>query len=354
MFDVYGYQNLFTFAGTKEHGERKKVLAHTYSKSSILKNEKAMVEDKVAKYLAMLEREPEVAGEVFGSLHYYSLDNITYFLYGKEFGATDAMGGKEEDRKMLDDVLDPKRRKLAWFACHWPKYTKWLLTRTGWQEKLVEALGMLPMGKPTTYTGIRKHALGAWEKFAGSDRDLKVKTRTSTIVGRLGESGLGPMECASEAADHLLAGVDTTADTLMFLFWALSLPENKRYQEKLVEELEAMNGEQLNEKGSPTVEASMRLVYLDAVIRETLRLYAPLPASEPRRLGVECVIDGYKIPENTVVSMSPYSLHRNSEVFKDPLVFNPERWFGSTNEVREMNKWFWAFGSGGRMCIGIQ
>lgn len=354
MFDVYGHQNLFTFAGAKEHGDRKKVLAHAYSKSSILKNEKVMVESKVGKFMELLEREPGVAGEVFASLHYFSLDNITHFLYGEEFGATDAMGGCQSDRSMLNDVLDPKRRKLAWFACHWPKYTKWLLGRTRWQEKVVEGLGILPMGKPTTYTGIRKHALGAWYKYAGSSEEVKVKARGKTIVGRLGESGLGEMECASEAADHLLAGVDTTADSLMFLFWAMSLPENQKFQDKLIEEVQGMKGEQLGEKGMPTVEASMKLVYLDAVIRETLRLYAPLPASEPRVLGVDCVVDGVKVPKNTVVSMSPYSLHRNGEVFKDPLVFNPERWFGPAEEAKEMNRWFWAFGSGGRMCIGLQ
>jgi cytochrome P450 len=85
-----------------------------------------------------------------------------------------------------------------------------------------------------------------------------------------------------------------------------------------------------------------------------LRLYAPLPASEPRSLPVDCVIDGYKIPANTVVSMSPYNLHRNPEVFPDPLVFNPERWLGDGKAVAEMKKWFWAFSSGGRMCIGMQ
>jgi cytochrome P450 len=52
--------------------------------------------------------------------------------------------------------------------------------------------------------------------------------------------------------------------------------------------------------------------------------------------------------------MSPYTLHRNADVFPDPLVFNPERWLGNSKDVAEMKKWFWAFSSGGRMCIGMQ
>jgi cytochrome P450 len=115
-----------------------------------------------------------------------------------------------------------------------------------------------------------------------------------------------------------------------------------------------MPASDLDDRGIPTAEAAGNLEYLDAVLKETLRLYAPLPASEPRSLPTYSVIDGFQIPAGTVVSMSPYTLHRNPDVFPDPLVFNPERWLGDPKEVAEMKKCFWAFSSGGRMCIGIQ
>jgi cytochrome P450 len=361
MFDVYGHQNLFTFASVKAHGERKKLLNHAYSKSSILKISAAAIEEKVWQFMRLLEEEPETASETFSSLHYYALDNITHFLYGERFGGTSALRGSEADREMLDDVLDPSRRKLAWFACHLPRYTKWLMSRAGLAEKIVAGLGLLPQKKPTVYTGIRKHALKAWENFLASSFEEKIACSSSTIIGRLGEShvskkegGLSDMEIASEAADHLLAGVDTTSDTLMFLIWALSLPENSRFQERLIQEATGMSDSDLDSRGIPTAEATGKLQYLDAVIKETLRLYAPLPASEPRSLPVDTIIDGSKVPAGTVVSMSPYTLHRNVEVFLKPHVFNPERWLGDAKEVAEMKKWFWAFSSGGRMCIGIQ
>jgi hypothetical protein len=361
MFDVYGHQNLFTFASVKAHSERKKLLNHAYSRTSILKVSAAAIEEKAWEFMRLLETEPETASETFSSLHYYSLDNITHFLYGTELGATSSLTGSAWDRKMLDDVLDPSRRKLAWFATHLPRYTKWLMSRTGFSENIVARLGLLPQKKPTVYTGIRKHALAAWEDFSKSPLDVKTAARTSTIIGHLWENhvsqkaqGLGGMEIASEAADHLLAGVDTTSDTLMFLIWALSLPKNVKYQEKLIGEALAMPDSMLNSKGIPSADATGKLPYLDAVIKETLRLYAPLPASEPRSLPIDTTIDGYKVPANTTVSMSPYSLHRNPEIFPDPLVFNPERWLGEPKDVAEMKKWFWPFSSGGRMCIGIQ
>lgn len=346
MFDVYGEPNLFTFATPKDHGERKKLLNHAYAKSSIFKNSAADIEEKAFQYLELLEREPKTASEIFSSLHYYSLDNITHFLYGERFGATSAMEGSAAHRQLLNDVLDPDRRRLAWFAAHLPRYTKWLLTRTGHVEKMVSFL--FPQKKPTVYTGIRKHALEAWHTFNSASEEEKADCANTTIMGRLWKhheaqkkNGLNDMELASEAADHLLAGVDTTADSLMFLIYALSKDVNKKYHDELVNEVKAIPESGLNSKRIPTVEATSKLPYLNAVIMETLRLYAPLPASEPRSLPVDTVIDGLNIPANTVVGMSPFSLHRNAEIFDDPLVFKPQRWLGNSEDVTLRKKWFW-------------
>ncbi|KAI0592101.1 CypX Cytochrome P450 [Pyrenophora tritici-repentis] len=51
--------------------------------------------------------------------------------------------------------------------------------------------------------------------------------------------------------------------------------------------------------------------------------------------------------------MAPYSLHRNGSVFPEPLKWKPERWLGGGKDKAEMEKWFWAFSSGARMCIGV-
>ncbi|KAK6436934.1 hypothetical protein LTR95_006867 [Oleoguttula sp. CCFEE 5521] len=208
---------------------------------------------------------------------------------------------------------------------------------------------MLPMQKPSTYTGIRAHALQAFHRSRNA-ADKSAGGEQTVISELFKHTNLQDLDVASECADHLLAGIDTTADTLMFMFWALSLPKHKLIQQRLVTEVKDM---QLTSDSSTTnlVEASDKLPYLDAVIKESLRLYAPLPASEPRRLPMrDTEIDGYTVPAGTVVAMAPYSLHRNSEVFESPLEFRPERWLEA--DVSAQNRWFWAFSSGGRMCIG--
>lgn len=358
MFAAYGRLNMFSFNSGKQHTERKKLLAHAYAKSVMVKGENArMIETKSRKYIELLEREGRLTN-TFSTLHYFSLDNITEFLYG-DFGKTACLDGFERDRALLDDVMATGGRRLAWWTVHHPKFTAWLYSRTGMLGSIASLF--YPMREPTPYTGIKLHAMQAFQKFSEASADQKAKQ--SSLISRLwkhhisqkGEGGLDDLDIASECADELDGGTDTTSDTLMFTIWSLSRPEHKRFQQKLIDEVRGLSRDDLNADGFPRAETADKLEYVDAVIKETLRLYAPLPASEPRSSPEPITIDGYPIPARTVVSMSPYTLHRNADVFKDPSSFNPDRWIDSSPEVlAEMKKLYWAFSSGGRMCIGMQ
>lgn len=362
MFDVYGEQNLFTFHSPKEHGDRKKLLSNFYSKSRVLKESTSrMVEEKSRQYMKLIENSPGGISEVFTSLHYYSLDNITEFIYGAS-GSTSAMNGEAAHRALIDDIVHSSRRRLSWFWVHLPVVTKWMYSRGGVLGQLLQPI--LPMKRPTTYTGIRNFALKAVQTFIknqGGDQkeDNNVLDKPESVLSRLWTQhtsqkadGLTDMQIASECADHFLAGIDTTSDTLMYLVWVLSLPQNAIFQERLRAEVCSLDSDSLNEHGFPKAEASDRCVFLNAVLKETLRLYAPLPSSEPRSVDAVCEVDGFTLPANTVVSIAPWTLHRNAEIFENPFEFDPDRWLGPN--AAELNRWFWAFSSGGRMCIGMQ
>ncbi|CAL3972979.1 unnamed protein product [Diplocarpon coronariae] len=323
MFDGHGQQKLFTFAGVKEHGERKKPLNHAYSKTSIQKPAAAAVGEKGGEFLRFLEREPQAASETFSSLHHYSLDTITHFLYGPGHHPFPLWTWYRSDK--VDGGIRPgpgnSERRAGPIAAE-----------TG--LKVVAYLVLLPPKKPTVYTGIRKHALQSFHKHSAVSADGHGALGSTSVTARVmqshvsvKENGLNELEIASEVADHSLAGLDTTIS---------ALPESA-----------------LDPRGVSTAAATGKLPSLGAVIRETLRLYAPLAASEPRSLPVECTIDGYRIPAKTVVSISPYTLHRNPGVSRRPLAFDPDRWLGEAKDVAQMKKCFWPFSSGGRMCIGI-
>lgn len=167
-----------------------------------------------------------------------------------------------------------------------------------------------------------------------------------TLVNRLQDEklGLNKLDIASECMDHMLAGIETTGDALCFLMWQISQPGYETIQRALHSELESSSHIPFEQ-----------LPYLDALVKEGLRMFPSIPMSFPRyvpRGGRS--IDNFWVPEGTVVSCQPFSLHRMDDtVFPDPHVFRPERWLEKEGEL-ERNRLFFAFSNGGRGCIGRQ
>lgn len=164
------------------------------------------------------------------------------------------------------------------------------------------------------------------------------------------------LEVASEMLDHLGAGHETSAIALTYLYYEMSrCPE---LQERLRQETSTLSPRIIWPPTAalelPSPKSIDALPLLHAIIVETLRLHAPIPGLEPRITPPGgCTLAGYRVPGKVRVSAMPYALHRNRDVFPEPEAWRPERWLkASETEMKEMLRWFWAFGSGGRMCIG--
>lgn len=176
------------------------------------------------------------------------------------------------------------------------------------------------------------------------DRAENIKPQSSSLLHKLrdGSSALPTVVAAAECMDHMAAGIDTTGDALCFLMYELSLPRSQDSQKRLHEEIVQNPEMKLND-----------LPYLDAVVKEGLRLFPPIPMSLPRYAPREgSNICGYQIPGGSIVSCQAYTLHLlNQDVFFDAAKFQPERWLEKEGEL-ERNRLFFAFASGGRGCIG--
>ncbi|MCJ1255979.1 hypothetical protein MMC24_003798 [Lignoscripta atroalba] len=173
---------------------------------------------------------------------------------------------------------------------------------------------------------------------------------------------------ASELLDHLAAGHETSGITLTYLIHELS--QRPHLQASLRDEVRTLTPSlyykpKLDPESSvselaelPSSRAVDALPLLHAVLMETLRRHAAIPGPQPRttphNLSAPVTLGGYSnIPSDVRVSALAWTLHRNEEVFPEPETWKPERWFDASTEVKdEMMRWFWAFGSGGRMCIG--
>ena len=155
---------------------------------------------------------------------------------------------------------------------------------------------------------------------------------------------LSDEEVTIEAGVFIFGGTDTTATTLTYLIW--SVLSNSRIQADLEEEVATLEEAYTDEQ----VEA---LPLLNAVIKESLRLYGAAPAALPRITPAEgAVLGGYKIPAGTIVATQAWTMHRDPTVFESPDVFDPTRWL-SDLASRENVKAAWApYGAGSRICIG--
>ncbi|KAH9605208.1 hypothetical protein KSS87_018156 [Heliosperma pusillum] len=147
----------------------------------------------------------------------------------------------------------------------------------------------------------------------------------------------------------ILAATDTTAVTLT---WALSLLLNNiEALRKTQAELDTVIGKERQVEESDL----KNLVYLQAVLKETLRLYPAAPLSVPRESIEDCTVNGYHVPAGTQLFVNLYKIHRDPEVWQDPCEFRPERFLTTHKEydVRGQSFEFMPFGSGRRICPGI-
>lgn len=169
---------------------------------------------------------------------------------------------------------------------------------------------------------------------------------------------------ASDMLDQLIAGHETSGIALTYAMYELSMHQD--FQTTLRAELRSINPSftfppqasgpsALSSTTSVPPSAVPRILdalpLLNATLYETLRLYPPGAAGQPRvapRGGAK--LHGFVLPEGVVAHAAPYSVHRNEEVFERPEEWLPERWMGKRK--KEVAEWFWAFGSGSTGCIG--
>lgn len=148
----------------------------------------------------------------------------------------------------------------------------------------------------------------------------------------------------------IIAGAtDTTTVTMI---WALSLLLNNPHALKNVQdELDEHVGKErlVNELDIN------KLVYLQAVVKETLRLYPAGPFSGPREFTENCSLGGFNIQAGTRFILNIWKLHRDPGVWPNPLEFQPERFLSTHKSIDVKGQHFelLPFGGGRRLCPGI-
>lgn len=152
---------------------------------------------------------------------------------------------------------------------------------------------------------------------------------------------------------NINAGSDTIGSTIRALFYHLL--KNPETMEDLLEELrEAQKGGKLSTP-LPTWPECQALPYLNAVVKESLRINPALSLPLERVVPTPGLqIGDVHLPAGTVVGINPWILHRDPRIFgSDAEHWNPSRWLDRDVErVKYMDQHLIAFGAGKRTCLG--
>ena len=155
--------------------------------------------------------------------------------------------------------------------------------------------------------------------------------------------GMSDQQARDEVVTLFFAGHETTAATLTWAFYLLS--EHPDIEERMRREITSvLQGRPLSFDDLP------KFIYLRQVIDEVLRLY-PAAYMFAREALVDDVLDGYRIPAQTMIFISPFVAHRDPKYWPDPERFDPDRFTPEAVASRPRH-YYYPFGEGPHLCIG--
>ncbi|KAJ9181460.1 hypothetical protein P3X46_009588 [Hevea brasiliensis] len=147
--------------------------------------------------------------------------------------------------------------------------------------------------------------------------------------------------------EMFIAGTETTSGTIEWILAELFRHSESR--RKVKEELNRVVGPKRKIEESDIDE----LPYLQAVIKESMRLHTVLPLLLRRNTLQGTNFMGYDIPKDTQVFINAWAIGRDPDTWEDPLSFKPERFLGSDIDYRGQHFELLPFGSGRRICVGF-
>lgn len=152
-------------------------------------------------------------------------------------------------------------------------------------------------------------------------------------------------ELIDNLGTFLLAGHETTAKALTWTLYLMArAPE---WQERVRTEVESVT------KGRPiTAEDVASLALTQRVVKESMRLYPPVPAMT-RVNKVATEIGGIALPQPALIVIPVFAVHRHRRLWDDPDRFDPDRFLPEL-EAKMSRTQFMPFGAGARVCIGAQ
>ncbi|KFP75358.1 Cytochrome P450 4B1, partial [Acanthisitta chloris] len=162
--------------------------------------------------------------------------------------------------------------------------------------------------------------------------------------------GLSDEDLRAEVDTFMFEGHDTTASGISWLFYCMSL--HPHYQQRCREEIQGI----LGDRDTVEWEDLGKMTYTTMCIKESLRLFPPVPAVSRQLSKPITFPDGRSLPAGLLgckIGLNIFGIHRNRDVWEDPEIYDPSR-FSPENTAQRHSHAFLPFSAGSRNCIGQQ
>ncbi|XP_009068065.1 PREDICTED: cytochrome P450 4B1-like [Acanthisitta chloris] len=159
--------------------------------------------------------------------------------------------------------------------------------------------------------------------------------------------GLSDEDLRAEVDTFMFEGHDTTASGISWLFYCMSL--HPHYQQRCREEIQGI----LGDRDTVEWEDLGKMTYTTMCIKESLRLFPPVPAVSRQLSKPITFPDGRSLPAGCKIGLNIFGIHRNRDVWEDPEIYDPSR-FSPENTAQRHSHAFLPFSAGSRNCIGQQ
>ncbi|KAH9908161.1 benzoate 4-monooxygenase cytochrome P450 [Xylariomycetidae sp. FL2044] len=326
--------NLFSAQDVNYHASLKRRVATLYTKSAAQSLE-PKIDDCVSLFTQKI-REHVSSGntaplDMSSWAHFFAFDCLGELNVSRKFGFLES----GRDIRGMIDATDKVLSKTGFYA-QAPILQAWRRV----EEFLINPRGSINPILQYTSTVVTERLREPTKDADMLNKFIQLRDSEPDI--------LAVREIIAAIYINLMAGHDVLAVTLRAVLYYVA--RNPTVGEKLRDELAVFKGDH-----PVPYDELLKLPYLDAVIHEALRFHGNTGLVNERSVPRGgAVIDGFHIPEGTIVGVNPWVLHRNTDLFgPDVDVFRPERWIDSPEgRVLEMRRSLFAFGAGPRMCIG--